>query len=141
MAILAAKDRAVSVSHPAPVRHILVVDDNRDAAKNLALLLRLEGHEVRVAHNGWEALRTSQARLPDVVFLDLGLPGDDGFDVARRLRRYAGGRSLFLVALTGWAGEQERCHEEGFDHYLLKPAGIDDLNDVILDLVSRNRST
>jgi CheY-like chemotaxis protein len=96
-----AEDKQV-VAPTAP-RRILVVDDNVDAAESLALLLRLGGHEVRVACDGPGALAAAQAEPPEMVVLDLGMPGMDGFEVARRLRALPGSKDALLVALTGWA--------------------------------------
>jgi PAS domain S-box-containing protein len=102
---------------------LMVVDDNRDAADSLAMLLRLQGHEVRVAYSGVAALEMTKAYSPDVVFLDIGMPGMDGYEVARRLRQQPGLEKVVLAALTGW-GQQEdrrRTAEAGFNHHLVKP--------------------
>jgi CheY-like chemotaxis protein len=119
--------RAGESARPAgarPKQRILVVDDNLDAAESLALMLRLEGHEVRVAHDGSTALATVEADPPDVVFLDIGMPVMDGYEVARRLRQQPGLDHVLLVALTGWGQEEDRqrSQEAGFDHHLTKPA-------------------
>jgi CheY-like chemotaxis protein len=112
----------------APQRRILVVDDNVDAAESLAVLLRLEGHEVRVACDGPAALAAAQADPPELVVLDLGMPRLDGFEVARRLREQPGSDGVLLVALTGWAQEEDRrCYEAGFDGHLPKPVELDAL--------------
>ncbi len=102
---------------------ILVVDDNRDAALSFAMLLELQGHEVRVVHDGPAALREVAAWRPALVFLDLGMPEMDGCEVARQLRRLPGLESVVLVALTGWGQEDDRRRtgEAGFDHHLVKP--------------------
>jgi PAS domain S-box-containing protein len=104
-------------------RRILVVDDNIDAAESLAVLLRLEGHDVRVAGDGPTALGMAQIERLEMVVLDLGMPGMDGFVVARRLREQPGGSDILLVALTGWAQAEDRrrCYEAGFDGHLPKP--------------------
>ena len=102
---------------------LLVVDDNKDAAKSLGMLLRLQGHEVHLAHDGSSALREAASFHPHVVFLDLGMPKMDGYEVARRMRRELGLDKTVLAALTGW-GQQEdrrRTAEAGFDHHLVKP--------------------
>jgi CheY-like chemotaxis protein len=102
---------------------LLVVDDNHDAADSLAMLLRLQGHEVRVAHSGPAALEMSKTFTPDLIFLDIGMPGMDGYEVARRMRQQPGLEKVVLAALTGW-GQQEdrrRTAEAGFDHHLVKP--------------------
>jgi CheY-like chemotaxis protein len=111
---------------PAPprgTRRVLVVDDHADAADSLAMLLRMEGHQVRVARNGPDALDAVRAEPPEVILLDLGMPGMDGYEVARRLRQ-RDGRGLLIVALTGWGQEEDRrrTREAGFDHHLVKPA-------------------
>lgn len=107
----------------APQRRILVVDDNVDAAESLALLLRLEGHDVQVAHDGPAALAAVEAEPPDLVFLDIGMPVMNGYEVARRLRQRPGLENLVLVAMTGWGQEedQRRSREAGFDYHLIKP--------------------
>ena len=121
-----------------PARRVLVVDDNRDAAESLGLLLRHLGAEVRVACAGHEALEAFQAYDPAVVLLDLGMPGMDGYEVARRLRAHAGpgGRRVPIVALTGWGQEddRQRTREAGFDHHLIKPADIDSLRSLLSTL-------
>lgn len=102
---------------------LLVVDDNQDAANSLGMLLRLQGHEVQVAYSGVAALEMSKSYSPDMVFLDIGMPGMDGYEVARRLRQQPGMEGVVLAALTGW-GQQEdrrRTAEAGFDHHLVKP--------------------
>jgi CheY-like chemotaxis protein/two-component sensor histidine kinase len=105
-------------------RRILVVDDNVDAAESLAMLLRLEGHDVRVAHDGPAALAAVEADPPELVFLDIGMPVMNGYDVARQLRQRPGPENLILVAMTGWGQEEDRrrSREAGFDHHLVKPA-------------------
>jgi CheY-like chemotaxis protein len=102
---------------------LLVVDDNRDAAESLALLLRMQGHEVRVAHDGPAALELVRGYRPQMVFLDLGMPGMDGYEVARRLRQQPGLENVRLAALTGWGqpDDRRRTKEAGFDHHFVKP--------------------
>ena len=89
-------------------RRVLVVDDNRDAAASLAVMLELDQHCTHLAHSGPEAIKAVASFRPDVVLLDLGLPGLDGFEVARRIRARPGGARLLLVALTGWGSEEHR---------------------------------
>jgi CheY-like chemotaxis protein len=105
---------------------VLVVDDNLDAADSLALLLRVEGHEVEVCHDGGEALATIAQFQPEVVLLDIGLPGMDGYEVARRLRNHPATESAMLVALTGYGQEEDirRSRDAGFDHHFVKPADL-----------------
>jgi CheY-like chemotaxis protein len=112
---------APEAADPAP-RRVLVVDDNADAARLLARLLEASGHQAEVAHDGPAALERAQARPPDVVLLDIGLPGMDGYEVARRLRQSVGDRPL-LVALTGYGQDEDRrrSREAGMDDHLTKP--------------------
>jgi PAS domain S-box-containing protein len=102
---------------------LLVVDDNRDAAFSLSMLLRLQGHEVKVAHDGLSALETAMSFRPVLIFLDLGMPKMDGYEVARRIRTTPGLENVVLAALTGWGQEEDRRRtaEAGFDHHLVKP--------------------
>jgi two-component system CheB/CheR fusion protein len=107
----------------ASARKILVVDDNRDSATSLALMLQLMGSETRTAHDGLEGLEVAAVFRPDVVLLDLGMPRLNGYDTARRMREQPWGRTAVLVALTGWGQESDRARsrEAGFDHHLVKP--------------------
>ncbi len=113
---------------PAASAHhrVLVVDDNVDAAESLGRMLKYMGNEVRTAHDGQGALETAAAFLPDVVLLDIGLPGMDGHEVARRLRRIAGLEQALLIAQTGWGQDEDRkrSHEAGFNHHLVKPVSV-----------------
>jgi CheY-like chemotaxis protein len=105
-------------------RRILIVDDNRDSAESLALLLEIEGNEVFTAHDGEQALAAIEAHRPDAVLLDIGLPKINGYEVARRVRAEPWGKDVVLIALTGWGQEEDRrrSHEAGFDGHLVKPA-------------------
>jgi two-component system CheB/CheR fusion protein len=121
----AANDDRVKDEAAAPgkvARRILVVDDNRDAADSLCMLLTSRGHDVRVAYDGLEAVGAAVTFQPDVVLLDIGLPKLSGNDAARRIRE-ARGEGVLLVAVTGWGQEEDRkrAHEAGFDHHLTKP--------------------
>lgn len=106
-----------------PSLRILVVDDNRDSASSLATLLELSGHETRTVYDGADAVREAEAFGPDVVLLDIGLPGMDGHEAARRIRALPHGRQVLLVAVTGWGQEEDRrrSSEAGFDHHMVKP--------------------
>jgi signal transduction histidine kinase/DNA-binding response OmpR family regulator len=110
-------------------RRVLVVDDNRDAAETTATVLSLAGHDVRSAADGTEALGLASIHAPEVVVLDLGLPGIDGFEVAARLRNMPAVRGAMLIALTGYGGERdrERVRAAGFDLHLVKPADPQDI--------------
>jgi PAS domain S-box-containing protein len=109
-------------SSPA-ARRILVVDDNRDSAVTLAMVLRRMGNHVEAVHDGREAIARAETYRPDLILLDIGMPGMSGYDVARRIRSAPWGKSLTLIALTGWGQEDDRrrSREAGFDHHLLKP--------------------
>jgi CheY-like chemotaxis protein len=109
---------------------ILIVDDNRDAADSLAMLLSLDGHDVHVSYTGRAALEAVREWRPSIVVLDLGLPDLNGFEVARRLRSDESLGPVRLIALTGWgqADDRRRTLEAGFDHHLTKPVDPDQLN-------------
>ncbi|HVR75073.1 MAG TPA: chemotaxis protein CheB [Planctomycetota bacterium] len=115
------------------VRRVLVVDDHVDSAETLSTLLRLSGQDVRSAHEGLAALEIARGFEPDVVILDIGLPGLSGHEVARRLRDDAGPRPLCIVALTGFGQDdcRARALEAGFDHYMIKPVNLDALLDLL----------
>lgn len=122
-------------------RRVLVVDDNEDSAVSLGMLLTARGHDVRVEHDGPSALNAALEQRPEVVLLDLGLPGMDGCEVAERLRERPETRSAVLIAVTGFAHEEarERARNAGFDHHLVKPVFIRDLLDVIALAKSSDR--
>jgi PAS domain S-box-containing protein len=124
----AALDRPVA-GERSPGRRVLVVDDNEDAGESLALLLGGKGHEVRVVRDGPAALDEVRSWRPAVVFLDIGLPGMDGFEVAQRLRQEHGTGGPRLVALTGYGQDEDRRRgqDAGFDEFLVKPAGPEEL--------------
>ena len=113
---------------------VLVVDDNVDAAQTLADLLVMTGHEVRLVHDGLAAVAAAVAWCPDVVLLDIGLPGLNGFEVAKRIRLEATHPAMVLVALTGYgqAADRQRSHEAGFDHHLVKPADFDEVEKILV---------
>jgi CheY-like chemotaxis protein len=106
-----------------PQRRVLIVDDNPDVAEITALLLTGAGFEVRVAFDGAEALDTAAAFEPQIVFMDLGMPGLDGYEVCRRMRQAAWGQSAKVIAVSGWARpeDQQRSAAAGFDRHLVKP--------------------
>jgi PAS domain S-box-containing protein len=117
------QESARSGMHPTVPRRILVVDDNVDAAMALHLLLKSLGHETCVAYDGAQALRMAAEFRPDIVLLDIGMPGLDGYEVARQLRQLRQGGELRIVAITGWGQESDRqkSQEAGFDLHLVKP--------------------
>jgi len=110
-------------------RRILVADDNLDSAESLALLLSLKGYEVRTASDGVEAVETAAVFLPDIVFLDIGMPNLNGYEAARMIREQPGGKHILLIALTGWGKEEDRrrCKAAGFDVHLTKPMNYEAL--------------
>jgi CheY-like chemotaxis protein len=106
-----------------PALRVLVVEDNADMAESLELLLQISGHDVRTAHDGPTALEAADDFQPNVVLLDIGLPGLDGFEIAKRLRGLPVFQNVMLVAMTGYGQEADRrrSQEAGFNHHLLKP--------------------
>jgi signal transduction histidine kinase len=115
-------------------RRVLVVDDNEDAAASLAMLLEFLGSEVQIALDGKTALSMIAGFRPDAVLLDIGMPGMDGFEVARRIREQADLAGIVLIALTGWgqAEDRSRTQAAGFDHHLVKPADITSLQSLLI---------
>ncbi len=120
----------------APRARVLLVEDNVDVADALAMLLEVLGHSVEVTHDGLAALETMQRTRPDVMLIDIGLPGIDGFEVARRVRAAPGGSSMLLVALTGYGRDEdrERTRAAGFDYHLTKPVEVDALEGLVARL-------
>jgi len=115
---------------------VMVVDDNHDAADSLAAVLKMLGAEVRVTHDGQAALDALDAFRPAAVFLDLGMPGMDGYQTARQIRLRDGTRALKLIALTGWGQDSDRRQTEaaGFNQHLVKPADVETLQAVLASL-------
>ena len=114
----ASDTRTISSTH-----RVLVVDDNKDSADSLAMLLELTGHEVYTAHDGQSAFDSAEQHRPDVVLLDIGLPTLNGHDVCRQIRQQPWGQAMVLIALTGWGQDEDRrrSQEAGFDEHLVKP--------------------
>jgi CheY-like chemotaxis protein len=115
-------------------RRILIADDSRDAAESLALLLRLEGHEVTVVHDGRDALAAFDTIRPEVALLDIGMPGMDGYEIARRVRQDPQGQAATLIAVTGWGQDSDKAEAlaAGFHHHFTKPLDPERLRDLIL---------
>lgn len=137
----------VSVPAPAPKpaapkdgrrRRVLVVDDNRDSVETLGTLLRILGHDVRTARDGAEGLAAAEEFQPEVVLLDIGMPGMSGYEVAAQLRRKPGGKEMMILALTGWGQDEDRrrSREAGFDHHFVKPVNPDDLHSLLVQNAS-----
>src|SRR6185503_17478217 len=120
---------------PAPLRRarLLVVEDNLEAADAFSMLLHELGQDVQVVHDGLAALEAARTRPPEIALIDIGLPGMDGYEVARRIRRCRGVEKAILVALTGYGGEENRRRAlaAGFDHHLVKPVDLDVLKDLL----------
>ena len=137
---------APAASAPAPIAgapapataglKILVVDDNLDAADMLAMLLELRGNQTQLAHTGPAALEAAAAFLPQVILLDIGLPGLSGYEVAQRLRATSLEPRPLLVAVTGWGTDDDRrqARAAGFDQHLVKPVDIERLEAVLAEL-------
>jgi CheY-like chemotaxis protein len=125
-------DSNVKVSQrggPLPSRRVLIVDDNHDNASTLGLLLAALGQEVYTAHDGPTALELTRTHRPEVVLLDIGLPGMDGYEVARQCRQDSGLDRLILIAMTGYGKDEDRrrSQEVGFNAHFVKPVSLDDL--------------
>jgi CheY-like chemotaxis protein len=118
-----------------PRQRILIVEDNRDAASSLAMLLDFLGHDTRVAYDGIEGVEVAEAFRPDLIVLDIGLPKLNGFDVCRRIRKRPWAKDVVIAAATAWgcADDRRRSEEAGFDHHLVKPVNVT----VLRDLASR----
>ena len=114
-------------------RKILVVDDSADGARSLSMLLEILGHQVRTVHDGPSALAEARKFIPEIVLMDIGLPGMDGFEVARRMRQHLGMKGSTLVAITGYGQDEDRrrSHEAGFDAHLVKPIDPKDLDHLL----------
>jgi CheY-like chemotaxis protein len=118
---------------------LLVVDDNMDAAESFALLLLASGHKVRTAYDGPSAVEAARVYRPDVAFLDIGLPGLNGYEVARAIRLQSENEKVVLVAMTGYGQETDRklSKEAGFDHHLVKPADFDKVKQILAAVVAK----
>ena len=128
-------DRSASNESAAskPQRRILIVDDNRDSADSLAMLLEITGNETYMAHDGVEAIEAVEKYRPEVVLLDIGLPKLDGHEVCRRVRQQVWGKDITMIALTGWGQEDDRrkSEEAGFNGHLVKPVDYDKLLEML----------
>ncbi|WP_295686105.1 ATP-binding protein, partial [uncultured Nevskia sp.] len=137
-AIAAQTEESPSLAPAAQALRVLIADDNRDAAESLAILLEIDGHEVRTAFTGREAIALAQELKPHIAFLDIGLPDISGYEVARALRETAAGsHPIKLVAVTGWgqAEDKQNAVNAGFDLHFVKPASPDRLKSVFESLV------
>jgi CheY-like chemotaxis protein len=114
-------------------QRILIVEDNQDSALSLQMLLEVLGHAADVVHDGEEAIVAAATRPPDVILMDIGLPGMNGYDAARRIRSDCKGRPLLIIALTGWGQDEDRRRsaDAGIDHHLVKPLDLDKLRQIL----------
>lgn len=119
-----------------PRRRILVVDDNRDAANSMAMMLKLMGNEVRTAYDGVEAVEAAEAFHPKAILMDLGMPKLNGYDATQRIRQQPWGRGMIIIALTGWGQDLDRTQsrEVGCDRHLVKPVSLTDLEKLLAEL-------
>jgi two-component system CheB/CheR fusion protein len=123
---------------PTEAQQVLVVDDNRDSAKTLALVLRIAGHQVEVAFTGPDALEVAQRQQPRVVLLDLAMPGMDGYKVAQALRERAETKDAFIIAISGYGPDEhrERSQAAGINLHLLKPVQNEQLLEILRSVPS-----
>ena len=135
------KDLEVATPDEGPVlrgakRRILVVDDNRDSADSMAMMLNLLGNEIATARDGVEAVEQAEAFRPQVILMDVGMPRLNGYDATRRIREQSWGREVSIIALTGWGqeGDRERSREAGCDGHLVKPVNLADLQRKLAEL-------
>ena len=114
-------------------RRVLVIEDNPDAREMFRMMLELAGHEVLEAGDGLEGLEMLKAQRPDVAVIDVGLPGLNGYEIARRFRQEQGSEDVMLVALTGYGtpDARERSRQAGFDHHLIKPVNAEALQEIL----------
>ena len=122
----------------APMR-VVVVDDNRDGAASMAMMLSLAGHQTRTAHDGLEAIELAEAFRPEVLLLDIGLPKLNGYDTCRRIREQPWGKEMFIVAVTGWGQDEDRrrSEESGFDRHVVKPISFEALQEILAEAQQR----
>lgn len=133
------KSDPIAAPEPVAVRtrfRILLADDNRDAAESLATLLELDGHQLAVVHDGPAAIEAFAAIGPQFALLDIGMPGLNGYEVARRIRQSHPDSAAKLVAITGWGRDDDktRALEAGFDYHLTKPVELERLTEIIQKL-------
>ncbi len=110
-------------------RRVLVVDDNQDGADMLQQLLEADGFTVAAAYNGHDALEAAGKQRPDIVVMDIGMPGMDGYETVRRMRELPGGKDILIIAVTGWGQDsaKQQAREAGFDHHMVKPVDFDEI--------------
>jgi CheY-like chemotaxis protein/two-component sensor histidine kinase len=126
---VATGEPASVTSAPQVSKRVLIADDNKDAADSLAMLLRMDGHDITVVHDGRQAMATIESFRPEIALLDIGMPGLNGYEVARHVRQGSLGTTITLIAVTGWgqASDKARALAAGFNHHLTKPVEPDAL--------------
>ena len=131
------QEPTVSLPTATTARRILIVDDNRDAATSLAMLLNLTGNETHTAYDGQEAVEAAATLRPDVILLDIGLPKLNGYEACRKIREQPWSKDIVIVALTGWGQDEDRrkSHEAGFNGHLVKPADYKVLTKLLDELL------
>jgi PAS domain S-box-containing protein len=136
----AAPPPAAAPARSARQHRVLIVDDNDDGAESLSLLLQFAGHETKKAHDGPEAIELAGRYRPDVMLLDIGLPGMSGYEVCRRIRQEPWGAAMTIVALTGWGMEEDRKRsiEAGFDTHMVKPVDHDELMKLLASIPGKD---
>jgi CheY-like chemotaxis protein/two-component sensor histidine kinase len=133
---------ATAITRQEKSRRVLIADDARDGAAALAMVLERRGHEVHVAHDGLEALRLAGQVRPDIAFLDIGMPGLSGYEVALSIRRETWGRQMMLIAVTGWGQDDDirNAHAAGFDHHFTKPMDPKRLRSIFAEVPLSHRT-
>jgi CheY-like chemotaxis protein len=133
--------RPADPDRPQRARHIVIIEDNRDFRHGLRFLLESWGHRVEEAETGTRGLEIIRGSCPDIVLIDLGLPGLDGYTVAEAVRSVPGGDAVLLVAITGYGGLQvrRRTKDVGFDAHLTKPVNLEALERIILSRAAAER--
>ena len=128
-------------SHELRGCRVLVVDDNKAISKMLEMSMTLLGNEVRVAGDGQEAFQIASQFLPQLILMDIGMPRMNGLEAAKLIKQQEWGRSMTLVALSGWGQERDRrqAFEAGFDHHLVKPAKQSDLKRILIEVASKSK--
>ncbi len=123
-------------ARPTAQHRILVVDDNEDSARSLAIMLELMGNEVHIAHDGLQAMAATAAYRPELILLDLGMPRMNGYEACRRIREQPWGKGILIAAATGWGQEEDRrrSQQAGFDHHIIKPVDHDALEKLLCEL-------
>lgn len=118
--------------------NVLIADDNQDAAESLGILMRLDGHEVRVVHDGAQAVAAFEARPAEVAILDIEMPGLDGYEVARQIRRVSPGGTVTLIAVTGWGqvSDKARALAAGFNHHFTRPVEPERISELLRSTVA-----